>query len=183
PCIEAAALGATESAALGAGESALSGTAYAAALHTFTLDSGASRCFFHDNTALTPLPAPVAVSLADPSGGPVLARSSTVLPCPAVPFGSLSGLHLRSFSMNLDSASPPTLARPSMPSLCRGAAARRSSLLLVSPDDCSPADSPHGRVGPSPGPWTGPRALLSAGCRRLHALHHGLPLAHQAGGP
>ncbi|CAI7806410.1 unnamed protein product [Closterium sp. NIES-53] len=32
---------------------------------------------------------------------PVLAHSSTVLPCPAVPSGSLSGLHLPSFSMNL----------------------------------------------------------------------------------
>ncbi|CAI7839535.1 unnamed protein product [Closterium sp. NIES-53] len=47
------------------------------------------------------------------------------------------------------SASPPALACPALPSLCRGAAARRSSL-LVSLDECSPADSPHGRVGPSP---------------------------------
>ncbi|CAI7736122.1 unnamed protein product [Closterium sp. NIES-53] len=70
------------------------GTAPAQALHTFTLDPGASRCFFRDSTTVTPLPAPVPVSLADPSGGPVLARSSTVLPCPAVPFGELSGLHL-----------------------------------------------------------------------------------------
>ncbi|CAI7793858.1 unnamed protein product [Closterium sp. NIES-54] len=31
----------------------------------------------------------------------VLARSSTILPCPAVPSGSLSGLHLPSFSTNL----------------------------------------------------------------------------------
>ncbi|CAI7864307.1 unnamed protein product [Closterium sp. NIES-53] len=44
-----------EAAALGAGESALPGTAPAEALHTFTLDSGASRCFFHDNTTLSPL--------------------------------------------------------------------------------------------------------------------------------
>ncbi|CAI7793834.1 unnamed protein product [Closterium sp. NIES-54] len=88
-------------AALGAYESAPLGTAAAQALHTFTLDSGASRCFFRDSTAVTPLPAPVPVSLADPSGGPVLARSSTVLPCPAVPSGELSGLHLPSFSMNL----------------------------------------------------------------------------------
>ncbi|CAI7894521.1 unnamed protein product [Closterium sp. NIES-53] len=36
-----------------------------------------------------------------PHGGPVLAHSSTVLPCPAVPSGSLSGLHLPSFSTNL----------------------------------------------------------------------------------
>ncbi|CAI7777234.1 unnamed protein product, partial [Closterium sp. NIES-53] len=40
-------------------------------------------------------------SLADPSGGPVLAHSSTVLPCPAAPSGLLSGLHLPSFSTNL----------------------------------------------------------------------------------
>ncbi|CAI7848764.1 unnamed protein product [Closterium sp. NIES-54] len=73
----------------------------AQALHTFTLDSGASRCFFRDSTIVTPLPAPVPVSLADPSGAPVLARSSTVLPCPAVPSGELSGLHLPSFSTNL----------------------------------------------------------------------------------
>ncbi|CAI7792832.1 unnamed protein product, partial [Closterium sp. NIES-53] len=68
-----------EAAALGASESALPRTAPAEALHTFTLDSGASRCFFHSSTTLTPLPAPVPVILADPSGGPVLARSSIVL--------------------------------------------------------------------------------------------------------
>ncbi|CAI7780472.1 unnamed protein product [Closterium sp. NIES-54] len=52
-------------------------------------------------TTLTPLPAPVPVRLADPSGGPIVASSSTVLLCPAVPSGSLSGLHLPSFSTNL----------------------------------------------------------------------------------
>ncbi|CAI7885732.1 unnamed protein product, partial [Closterium sp. NIES-53] len=52
-------------------------------------------------TTLTPLSRPVAVSLADPSGGPVVARFSTVLPCPAVPSGTLSGLYLPSFSKNL----------------------------------------------------------------------------------
>ncbi|CAI7933029.1 unnamed protein product, partial [Closterium sp. NIES-54] len=90
-----------EAAALGASESVLPGTAPAEALHTFTLDSGASRYFFRDSTTLTPLSAPVLVRLADLSGGPVLTRSSTVLPCPAVPSGSLSGLHLPSFSTNL----------------------------------------------------------------------------------
>ncbi|CAI7744626.1 unnamed protein product [Closterium sp. NIES-53] len=39
--------------------------------------------------------------MADPSGGSVVASSSTVLPCPAVRSGSLSGLHLPSFSTNL----------------------------------------------------------------------------------
>ncbi|CAI7898740.1 unnamed protein product [Closterium sp. NIES-54] len=89
------------SAALGASESALSGTASAHVLHIFTLDSGASRSFFRDRTTLTPLIRPVAVSLADPFEGPVLARYSTVLPCPAAPSGSLSGLYLPSFSTNL----------------------------------------------------------------------------------
>ncbi|CAI5482815.1 unnamed protein product [Closterium sp. Yama58-4] len=114
---EAAALGASEAAtagtrvsatsgdgeavALGASESVSPGTESTEALHTFTLDSGASRCFFRDRTALEPLARPVAVSLADPSGGPVIATSSTVLPCPAVPSGTLSGLHLPSFSTNL----------------------------------------------------------------------------------
>ncbi|CAI7895078.1 unnamed protein product [Closterium sp. NIES-54] len=71
------------------------------ALHTFTLDSSASRYFFRDSTTLTHLPAPVPVRVAEPSGGPVVARSSTVLPCPAVPSGSQSGLHLPSLSTNL----------------------------------------------------------------------------------
>ncbi|CAI7902286.1 unnamed protein product [Closterium sp. NIES-54] len=98
---EAAALGASASAAPGAGESALSGTASAQVFHTFILDSGASRSFFRDRTTLTLLSRPVAVSLADPSGGPVLASFSTVLPCPAAPSGTLSVLYLPSFSTNL----------------------------------------------------------------------------------
>ncbi|CAI7864297.1 unnamed protein product [Closterium sp. NIES-53] len=109
PGIAAAALGASasaapntgESAALGTGESALLGTAPTEALHTFTLDSGASRSFFRDSTTLTTLSWSVGVSLADPSGGPVLAHSSTVLPCFAAPSGLLSGLHPPSFSTNL----------------------------------------------------------------------------------
>ncbi|CAI7867006.1 unnamed protein product [Closterium sp. NIES-54] len=89
-------------AALGASASGTPpGTAPTEALHSFTLDSGASRCFFCDSTTLTPLPALVPVRLADPSGGPVVASSSTVLPCPVVPSGLLSGLHLPSFSTNL----------------------------------------------------------------------------------
>ncbi|CAI5932811.1 unnamed protein product [Closterium sp. NIES-64] len=96
-----AALGASESASSGAGEAALSGTALASASLTFTLDSGASRSFFRDRTTLTPLGRPVAVSRADPSGGPVLAHFSTVVPCPAAPSGTLSGLYLPLFSTNL----------------------------------------------------------------------------------
>ncbi|CAI7797544.1 unnamed protein product [Closterium sp. NIES-54] len=98
---EAAALGATASAAPGASESALSGTTSAQAFHTFTLDSGAFRYFIRDRTTLTPLSRAVAVSLADPFGCPVLATFSTILPCPAAPSGTLSGLYLPSFSTNL----------------------------------------------------------------------------------
>ncbi|CAI7730518.1 unnamed protein product [Closterium sp. NIES-53] len=101
PSTVAAALGASASAAPGAGTSPLSGTAPTECLHTFTLDSGASRSFFRDSTTITPLRRPVAVSFADPTGGPVLAHSSTVLPCPAASSGLLSGLHLPSFSTNL----------------------------------------------------------------------------------
>ncbi|CAI7836432.1 unnamed protein product [Closterium sp. NIES-53] len=107
----AAALGASESAAapdasesaanLGARASPTTGPTSAEALHTFTLDSGVSRCFFCDCTTLTPLAAPVLVSLVDPTGSPVVARASTVLPCPAIPSGSLSGLHLPMFLTNL----------------------------------------------------------------------------------
>ncbi|CAI5937766.1 unnamed protein product [Closterium sp. NIES-64] len=199
----------------------------------------------------------VAVSLADPSGGPVLATSSTVLPCPAVPSGTLSGLHLPSFSTNLVAGcalqdagvhqftpayervthctcartgrhlatftrqpgsdlytlttAPPQvaasasasasgqlsapcscpslahedcpLAPPTWPPVCAapschalpGRQRDRSSLLLVSPDDCSFADAPHGRVGPSPRPWSGARLQLSERFRsdfpvlRLHS--------------
>ncbi|CAI7873699.1 unnamed protein product [Closterium sp. NIES-53] len=60
-----------------------------------------TRCFFRDSFTPTQLPAPFLVRLADPAEGPVLARSSTVLPCPAVLSGSLSSLHLPSFSTNL----------------------------------------------------------------------------------
>ncbi|CAI7802901.1 unnamed protein product [Closterium sp. NIES-53] len=88
-------------AALGARASPATNPSSAEALPTFTLDSRASRCFFRDYTTLTPLAAPVPVSLADPTWGPVVARASIVLPCPAVPSGSLSGLHLPTFSTNL----------------------------------------------------------------------------------
>ncbi|CAI7779628.1 unnamed protein product [Closterium sp. NIES-54] len=73
---EVAALGACEAAAPDASASAASG-------------------------AGEPLSRPVAVYLADPSGGLVLASFSTVLPCPAAPSGTLSGLYLPSFSTNL----------------------------------------------------------------------------------
>ncbi|CAI7844334.1 unnamed protein product, partial [Closterium sp. NIES-53] len=86
----------TVAAALGASASATPGARAAAAL-----GASASAAPGADSTTLTPLSRPVAVSLADPSGGPVLAHSFTILPCPAAPSGLLSGLHLPSFSTNL----------------------------------------------------------------------------------
>ncbi|CAI7819436.1 unnamed protein product, partial [Closterium sp. NIES-53] len=79
PSIAATALGASES-------STLLGTAPAEALHTFTLDSGASRCFFRDSTTLTPLPAPVPVRLAEPLRG---TGRGLFLYCPPVSGGSV----------------------------------------------------------------------------------------------
>ncbi|CAI7810160.1 unnamed protein product [Closterium sp. NIES-53] len=68
---------------------------------SFTMDSGASQCFFRDHTTLTPLLAPVPVALADPSSGLPVARSSTTLSWPVVPSDVLRGLHIPSFTRNL----------------------------------------------------------------------------------
>ncbi|CAI7821625.1 unnamed protein product, partial [Closterium sp. NIES-54] len=86
---------------LGACDSASAGAEPEEALHTFTLDSGTSCYFFRDSTTVTLLTALVPVTLANPSGGPVVAHGATVLPCPAAPSGLLIGLHLPSFAKNL----------------------------------------------------------------------------------
>ncbi|CAI7815566.1 unnamed protein product [Closterium sp. NIES-54] len=93
--------GGVEATSLGAVDSASTGAEPEEALHTFTLDSEASRCFFRVSTTITPLIVPVPVTLADPSGGPVFARGATVLPCLAAPSGLLIGLHLYLFAKNL----------------------------------------------------------------------------------
>ncbi|CAI7771281.1 unnamed protein product [Closterium sp. NIES-54] len=79
PGIEAAALGASES-------GTLPGTALAEASHTFTFDSGASRCIFRHSTTITPLPAPVPVRLAKPLWG---TGCDPFLQCPPVSSGSV----------------------------------------------------------------------------------------------
>ncbi|CAI7800744.1 unnamed protein product [Closterium sp. NIES-53] len=80
---------------------ASSGTTSQPAQLSFTLDFGASSCFFRDCTNLTPLYTPATVALADPSMGPVVAHITTTLPCPAAPFGFLIGYYTPSFSRNL----------------------------------------------------------------------------------
>ncbi|CAI7914509.1 unnamed protein product, partial [Closterium sp. NIES-53] len=135
-----------EAAALGASESSLPGTAPAKALHTFTLDSGASRCFFCDSTTLTPLPAPVPVKLADPSGGPIVARSTSLLPCPAVLSGSLSRLHLPLFSTNLVST---TALQDSMVTTTSPGGSSLYTLATESPQVAASAQvSASGQVAP-----------------------------------
>ncbi|CAI7904801.1 unnamed protein product [Closterium sp. NIES-53] len=151
-----------EAAAIGASESALPSIAPPEALHTFTLDSGSSRCFFRDSTTLTPLPAPVPVRLADPSGDAILARSSTVLTCPAVPSGPLSGLHLPSFSMNLVSTSPTALDCTARLPCIKGwqrAAPHSSSF----PPTTAPLQTLHMDV------W-GPARVSGQGCERYFLL-------------
>ncbi|CAI7839774.1 unnamed protein product [Closterium sp. NIES-54] len=132
PGIAAAALGASES-------GTLPGTAPAQALHTFTLDSGASRCFIHDSTTLTPLPAPVPVRLADPSGSPVVACSSSVLPCPArvsICTCTRTGRHLATFtrrpgsSLYILATGPPQVAASAQVSASGQVAASCSCRLL-----------------------------------------------------
>ncbi|CAI7899577.1 unnamed protein product, partial [Closterium sp. NIES-53] len=93
--------GSVEATNLGACDSASTGVEPKEALHNFTLDSGTSRSFFHNSTTVTPLTAPVPVTLADSSAGPIVARGATVLPCATASSGLLTCLHLPSFAKNL----------------------------------------------------------------------------------
>ncbi|CAI7821808.1 unnamed protein product [Closterium sp. NIES-53] len=166
PGTVAAALGASASAAPGAcAATALGASASAAPGAGTSPPSGTPPT----STTLTPLSRPVAVSLADLSGGPVLAHSSTVLPCPAAPSGLLSGLHLPSFSTNLVAASSQVFA-----------AASRSSPASV-PCSCRPLAHEtllwHHRLGhPSLPRLRGlaSRALVSGLPRSLPLLPPGL---------
>ncbi|CAI7929685.1 unnamed protein product, partial [Closterium sp. NIES-54] len=177
PGIEAAALGASasaapgtsESAAPGAGESALSCTAPTEALHTFTLDSGALRSFFRDSTTLTPLSRPVAVSLADPSGGPnpcALFHDSTVscgpvglavgTPPPLVLYKL--GHHLATFTCQpgsslytLTTASPPVTSSGQVAASGQVFSAASRSSPALAPCSCRPVSHEtllwHHRLG------------------------------------
>ncbi|CAI7752188.1 unnamed protein product, partial [Closterium sp. NIES-53] len=146
PGTTAAALGASAAAALGAstsaapGTSTLSGTAPVEALHTFTLDSGASRSFFRDSTTLTPLNRHVAVSLADPSGGPVLACSySFTVSCGLVGLAIVSPpplvlYELGSSLYTLTTAPPPVSASGKVDA---------SSQVFTAASWSSPASAPY----------------------------------------
>ncbi|CAI7843238.1 unnamed protein product [Closterium sp. NIES-54] len=100
PDIAAAALGANES-------RTLPGTTPAQAVHTFTLDSGASRCFFRDSTTLTPLPTPILVFTSP--------RSLRTCGHPSLP--CLRGMHSRLLVSGLPRSLPPLPQLPAPPCL------------------------------------------------------------------
>ncbi|CAI7899088.1 unnamed protein product [Closterium sp. NIES-54] len=106
-----------EAASLGASESSLPGTAPAEALHTFTLDSGASRYFFRDSTTLTPLPAIVPV--APPCLCRLLSHQTLLwhhrLGHPSLP--RLRGMHSRLLVSGLPRSLPPLPPSPAPPCL------------------------------------------------------------------
>ncbi|CAI7816904.1 unnamed protein product [Closterium sp. NIES-54] len=121
PSIAAAALGASES-------GTLPGTALVQALHTFTLDSGTSRCFFRDSTTLTPLPAPVPdamVTTTTPGGHRV-----SICTC------TRTGRHLATFTRRPESSlytlatEPPQVAASAQVSASGQVAASCSCRLL-----------------------------------------------------
>ncbi|CAI7741454.1 unnamed protein product, partial [Closterium sp. NIES-54] len=143
----ATALGASASAAPGAGMSPLSGTLPTASFHTFTLDSGASRSFFRDSTTLTPLNRPVAVSLADPSGGPdawvdqFTPGGQRVTHCTC----SWTGRHLATFTRRpgsslytLTTAPPPVPASGQVAASSQVCAAASRSSPASAPCSCRP---------------------------------------------
>ncbi|CAI7840350.1 unnamed protein product, partial [Closterium sp. NIES-53] len=162
-----------EAAALGASESSLLGTVPAAALHTFTLNSGLHLPSFSTNLVSTAALQDAMVTTTTPGGqrvsictctrtgvrirsgstpllvSPPVAPDSSVAPPPGSPLPATPSWHALPspclWSSQV-SASPPALACPALPSLRRGAAVSRSSFLQVSPNDCSPADSPHGHL-------------------------------------
>ncbi|CAI7788805.1 unnamed protein product [Closterium sp. NIES-53] len=112
-----------EAAALGASESSIPGTAPAEALHTSTLDSGASHCFFRDSTTLTPLPAPVSVSasgqVALPCSCCLLSHQTLLwhhrLGHPSLP--RLRGMHSRLLVSGPSRSLPPLPPSPAPPCL------------------------------------------------------------------
>ncbi|CAI7905151.1 unnamed protein product [Closterium sp. NIES-54] len=115
-----------EAAALGASESVLPGTAPAEALHTITLESGASCCFFRESTTLTPLSAhDVMVTTTTPGGQRV-----SICTC------TRTGRHLARFTRKLGSSlytvatEPPQVASSAQVSATGQVAPPCSSRLL-----------------------------------------------------
>ncbi|CAI7846832.1 unnamed protein product [Closterium sp. NIES-54] len=131
-------------AALGASASGTPpGTAPAVALHTFTLDSDASRCFFRDSTTLTPHPTPVPFRLLTPLGARTAALQDAMVTT-TTPGGqrvsictcTRTGRHLATFtrrpgsSMYTLATEPPQVAASAQVSTSGQVAASCSCRLL-----------------------------------------------------
>ncbi|CAI7747216.1 unnamed protein product [Closterium sp. NIES-54] len=117
-----------EAANLDARDSASTGAEPKEALYTFTLDSGASPCFFRDCTIVTPLT--VLVTLANPSGSTVPAPAPKVA-CAAVPC-----VEERQRAAPHSSSFPPTTAPLQtlhMDDLCGAEGITKSFTLPASP--------------------------------------------------
>ncbi|CAI7755255.1 unnamed protein product [Closterium sp. NIES-53] len=179
--------GSAETASVGAGEPTRLGKVPAEASLTFMLDFGTTRCFFCDNTTVTSLSAPVPITLANPTSGPIVARSSTVLMVrqsgswvllvsvahtPDPPLTPPSWSPLPSASPSHALASPcvwaPTVPAPTPAVACtvvhslRQEVAPRHSSLLISSDHCSSAA--HGSECTFPAdPLSAPSALYRGG--------------------
>ncbi|CAI7772150.1 unnamed protein product [Closterium sp. NIES-54] len=139
-------------------------------LATFTRRPGSSLY------ALTTEPPHVAASAQVSASGPVAPPCSCRLLShqtllwhyrlghPSLP--RLRGMHSRLLVSGLPRSLPPLPPSPSPPCLPyvegRQRAAPHSS--YFPPTTAKPVDCPHGRVGPNPRKWTGPRALVPAGC-------------------
>ncbi|CAI7930424.1 unnamed protein product [Closterium sp. NIES-54] len=133
------------------------------------------QCFFRDRTTLTPLSRPVAVSLADPSGGPVLASFSTVLPCPAAPSGAdLQDQRVDQFTPASQRVTHCTCARTGRH---LATFTRRPGLSLYTLSTESPPVSASGQVAAS---GSGPESAPCS-CRLLS--HQTLLWHHRLGHP
>ncbi|CAI7880174.1 unnamed protein product [Closterium sp. NIES-53] len=106
---------------------------------SFTLDSGASHCFFRDRTTLTPLPTPVSVALADPTSGPVTARYTTMLSCPAAVAAAVAAVAAAAAAVAAAAAEAAVVAATA------AAAAPAAAATAPDPCHCPPSGS---RISP-----------------------------------
>ncbi|CAI7776464.1 unnamed protein product [Closterium sp. NIES-54] len=119
-----------EAAAIGASESALFGTAPAEALHTFTLDSGAFRCFFRDSPCSCRLLSHQTLLWHHRLGHPSLPR--------------LRGMHSRLLVSSLPRSLPPLPPSPAPPCLpCVEGRQRAAPLSSWFPSTSAPLQTLH----------------------------------------
>ncbi|CAI7792090.1 unnamed protein product [Closterium sp. NIES-54] len=143
-----------EAAALGDSESALLGIAPAEALHTFTIDSGASRCFFCDSP------------VAPPFSCRLLSHQTLLwhhlLGHPSVP--RLCGMHSGLLVSGLPRSLPPLPPSPAPPCLpCVEGRQRAAPHSSSFPSMTTPLQTLHMDV------W-GPARISGQGCERYFVL-------------